>query len=132
MKKLIVTLTILALFLTSCATVVKTKETLSENKVEVEEKEEVKESEETPEAEPEVKEEAPVEVNGDVTTPETPDDTEKTEETPDDSDTLPTPDENELDAKEIDFTDITEEELEGLLESLTGGQTIEFPILPIE
>lgn len=127
MKKLIVILTVLALFLTSCATVVKTKEVIGENKVD--EKEEVIEA---PVESPEEKDETPVESGDDVTPPEESLNPEEPVETPTDPDALPTPDENELDAKEIDFTDITEEDLEDLLSTITGGQTIEFPIIPIE
>lgn len=100
----------LTLTLTSCMTVLKTKEALED--VKVEEKEEVKD--EAPIQEPDEKGE------------------EEPEETAEEENDAPiTPSENETEAVIADFGEVSEEALDAIIEGLTGGETLEFPPVPL-
>ena len=138
MKRIFILALILILTLTSCATVVKTKEVMEDVKAPV--TEEIKKSEEAPQI-PTVPQDTAIPV-----TPETtidPEEVESPDETPEDSqapvesakpegeDTIIL-DENETPAIEVNFEDITEEDLEDIFNAITGGETIEFPVIPIE
>lgn len=135
MKKLIILSLILCFALTSCVAKVEVEEK-PEEKIEVieETEEEVKAEEpkeEAPEEEP--KEEVPEEKEENeipaVTIPEDDKIVPEENEVP----AVIIPDENELEALPTDFSDITEEELQDLLEGfLSEGTVVELPILPIE
>ncbi len=115
MKRLLILFLILTLTLTSCVTVMKTKETLSENKAPIEENEIV---EENPN---EITEETDVE-----TPEETPEETVEEE-----SNTPITPSENETEAIISEFDEISESDLEALLQGISGETPVEFPPVPI-
>lgn len=141
MKK-IVLLLLLALLLTSCTAKVEIEEN-------PEEKNEITDVEEdiTPEENelPAVVIPDENETPEDVEAPEEPEEVETPEEeittlpqepviTPDENEVpaVIIPDENELEAVEPDFSDMTEEELQDLLDSfISEGTVVELPIIPI-
>ncbi len=135
MKKILILALILTLTLTSCVAAVNTKEVIEDIKAPVvEEKEEVAETPKAPEVpvEPAIPVTpettiAPEEVEVPVTEPET---TEEPNE-PEGGDEI-TPDENETLGIEVHFNDVTEEDLQDIFNAITGGEAIEFPIIPIE
>ena len=132
MKKVILLLS-LALLLTSCVAKVDVEEK-PEEKIEVVEETPEKTEEEKTEPEKEAPAEDPV-----ITPEETdvPNEIipEENEIIPDDNEvpSVIVPDENELEALPTDFSNITEDELESLLEGfLSEGTVVELPIIPIE
>jgi hypothetical protein len=127
MKKLVL-LVLLSLVLTSCMTAVKTKEIIEETKVEVEKNE-------TPEVNPEEPEEIDEEKEISVIEPEKTEEetlpSEKSPEKPSEKkDEIPSED-NETEALTFDFNNVTEENVESILEALNWGESFEFPAIPL-
>ena len=140
MKKTIVLLIALCLVLTSCVTAIKTKEVMEDVKAPVTEEKE--ETPETPDV-PDVPKEPTVPVTPETTVdpeevtevteePEEPKTPELTTDKGTPTNSIITPDNNETSAIEFYFNDVTEDELQDLFDAITNGETIEFPVIPME